>query len=133
MLDRMGWLFAEYLPRMKLGGGDTSVDRLNTVHSRFLLLMVGFLLQVMYFLRKPVSCWSPAHFTSAQTEFVDWVGKPWSTIDRVMCGQLNRKEIEHSDSCGLDIIHFITPITNEIQGYLYYQYNYYGIVVSLDE
>lgn len=75
LMDRLLRIVGDYNIDPRLGYGDSTTDQLNSVHTCFLMVTFGALIQAKYLFDTPVNCWCPAHFSKSQEEYTDSVSR----------------------------------------------------------
>ena len=51
---------------------DDIADRLSSRYTVALLITFAVLISMNQYVRNPITCWAPVHFTGAHTKFVFW-------------------------------------------------------------
>ena len=83
-MDRLASLIAG-APKTRSKNDDTFADRLSSRYTVVLLVVFAVLVSMNQYVRNPITCWAPVHFTGAHTRYTTnycWVKNtyylPWN-------------------------------------------------------
>jgi len=84
-MDRLASLIAS-APKIRSANDDDFTDRLSSRYSVVILVLFAILVSMNQYVRNPITCWAPVHFTGAHTKFTTnycWIKNtyylPWDS------------------------------------------------------